>query len=196
MSGCDVYVTTREIVGTTESSTMASNPIHASSRFERAVRSVIGRSIGSLARVGVATKRRTPATLARRKAECVSASTQTARGLLQISSSEHEYADGSAEIRAYQSNAAAGHDPCASHSRRGAGVDQPRLRPPRLMSWRPASGYQTSQRSASDRTIGASALHWNASRNAGRFDSGPFTRYFAIGCGSPWTIVRCVSGRI
>jgi hypothetical protein len=40
-SGWDVYAITRETVGAIESSMMASKPIHASSRFERAVRSVI-----------------------------------------------------------------------------------------------------------------------------------------------------------
>ena len=29
-----------------------------------------------------------------------------------------------------------------------------------------------------------------------KFDSGPITRYFAIGCGSPCIISLCVSGRI
>ena len=70
-------------------------------------------------------------------------------------------------------------------------------------AWRipsPACGrgqdHQTSQRSAPCRTIGASSLHSNAALNSGRFDSGPLTRNLAIGCGSPCTIVRCVSGRI
>ena len=34
----------------------------------------------------------------------------------------------------------------------------------------------------------------NAFWNSGRFESGPMTRYLPIGCGSPWTISRCVSG--
>ena len=59
-----------------------------------------------------------------------------------------------------------------------------------------SSDHHTSHRSASARTIGSPALHWNASRNSGRFDSGPLTRYFATGCGSPWIMVRCVSGRV
>ena len=58
-----------------------------------------------------------------------------------------------------------------------------------------ASRYHTSQRAA-PRTIASPVRHEKACWNAGRFESGPTTRYLAIGCGSPWTVSRCVSGRI
>lgn len=44
-----------------------------------------------------------------------------------------------------------------------------------------AGAYQTSHRSPGARTIAESFLHPNASANAGKFDNGPITRYFAIG---------------
>jgi len=59
-----------------------------------------------------------------------------------------------------------------------------------------SSLYHTSQRSEAGRTMGESALQPKAWANIGKLDSGPITRYLAMGCGSPWTIFRCVSGRI
>ena len=44
--------------------------------------------------------------------------------------------------------------------------------------------------------MGASAGQAKAFRNSGRFESGPMTRYFPVGCGSPWIINRCVSVRM
>ena len=43
------------------------------------------------------------------------------------------------------------------------------------------SAYQTSHRSAGARTIAESFLQPNASAKAGKFESGPMTRYLAIG---------------
>ncbi len=50
--------------------------------------------------------------------------------------------------------------------------------------------YQTSQRFSCGGTIADPAGQANAFWNSGRFDNGPITRYLAIGCGSPCTIVR------
>ncbi len=40
------------------------------------------------------------------------------------------------------------------------------------------------------------ALQENVCWNGGKLDSGPITRYLATGCGSPWIISFCVSGRV
>ena len=53
-----------------------------------------------------------------------------------------------------------------------------------------ALAYQTSHLFPSGLTIGASALQLHAFWNSGRFDNGPMTRYFAMGCGSVCTIRR------
>lgn len=57
-------------------------------------------------------------------------------------------------------------------------------------------GYQITQRCLAGRTMGVPAAHWKAFWNSGMFESGPITRYLPVGCGSPWIIVRWVSGRM
>ena len=47
------------------------------------------------------------------------------------------------------------------------------------------SVYQTSQRWSAGRTIGVPGLQENAFWNSGRLETGPMTRNFPIGCGSP-----------
>ena len=71
-----------------------------------------------------------------------------------------------------------------------ARVDQERLRsdepvPTQQQHSADCLSYHTSQRSAFGRTMASPALQLNALLNSGRFDSGPLTRNFAIGCGSP-----------
>jgi hypothetical protein len=45
--------------------------------------------------------------------------------------------------------------------------------------------YHTSQRCVPVRTMAAPVLQLKARANSVRFDNGPTTRYFAVGCGSP-----------
>ena len=56
--------------------------------------------------------------------------------------------------------------------------------------------YQILALSPKGLTIPSPSLHPNACANSGMFDSGPITRNFAIGCGSPCTIKRYCSIRI
>src|SRR3954468_4708002 len=70
---------------------------------------------------------------------------------------------------------------------------QLRLRGYSVLTKRKLSYYQTMHWFA--RTIFAPGLHWNASENSFRFDSGPLTRYSGGECGSVVTRMRAIASR-
>ena len=75
-------------------------------------------------------------------------------------------------------------------------VDDSSLPPLFVDCQRDSRFYQTTHRSVSLRVIGEPALQSKAAAKGGKFESGPNTRYFATGCGSPCTISFWVSIRV